>query len=182
MEGIPPHLRLLRGPGRSELGIRGRRGAAPAGGSWQLSGRRKPYPPQGPAPRTLRPALIRPWLHTNPPLLPKAGAPSPWCGAEAGAGLAQEGRGWCRARCPGAAARGANSPPVLQTSLLAREKVPVPFNFLYGDATSVRWFVGIVQGRAAGGGAASQGGERFCLPLLDLPWWLGLSPFPLKTL
>lgn len=114
---------------------------------------------------------------------PREGPPSPWCGAEAGAGLAQEGPGWRRARClSGGAARGANSPPALQTSLLAREKVPVPFIFLYGDVTSVRWFVGIVQGRAAGGGVANQGGEHFCLPLLDLPWWLGSSPFPLKTL
>lgn len=62
------------------------------------------------------------------------------------------------------------------------EKVPVPFIFLSGDVTSVRWFVGIVQGRAAGGGVVNQGGEHFYLPLLDLPWWLGSSPFPLKTL
>lgn len=121
--------------------------------------------------------------HKPPHFSPREGPPSPWCGAEAGAGLAQEGPGWRGARClSSGAARGANSPPALQTSLLAREKVPVPFIFLHGDVTSVRWFVGIVQGRAAGGGVANQGGERFCLPLLDLPWWLGSSPFPLKTL
>lgn len=122
--------------------------------------------------RAPHPALIRSWLHTNPPT-------APWCGAEAGAGLAREGPGCCGARClSGGAARGAPSPPELQTALLAREKVPVPFIFLHGDVTSVRWFVGIVQGRAAGGGVANQGGERFCLPLLHLPWWLGSSPYP----
>lgn len=139
---------------------------------------------RSPLPRTVRPALIRSWLHTKPPhFSPREGPPSPRCGAEAGAGLMQEGPGWCRAWClSSGAARGANSPPTLQTSLLAREKVPVPFIFLYGDVTSVRWFVGIVQGRAAGGGVAKQGGQRFCLPLLHLLWWLGSSPFPLKTL
>lgn len=172
-------------PGRSELGIRGRRGTAPARapGASQLSGRRKPYPPQGPAPCTVRPALIGSWLYTNTPTCPQGRGPEPLAWGRGRCWPGAAGPGWGRARClSGSAARGANSPPTLQTSLLAREKVPVPFIFLSGDVTSVRWFVGIVQGRAAGGGAANQGGERFCLPLLDLPWWLGSSPFPLKTL
>lgn len=153
-----------------------------AAGAWQLW-QEEAIPTAGPcSPHGV--SCLNPVLAPHkPPTAPQGRAPSPWWGAAAGAGLAQEGPGCCRARCLCCgAARGANSPPALQTSLLAREKVPVPFNFLYGDVTSVRWFVGIVQGRAAGGGVANQGGEQFCLPLLDLPWWLGLSPSPLKTL
>lgn len=98
-----------------------------APGAWQPCGRRKPYPPQVPAPCTLCPALIRPWLHTNPPLVPKGGTPEPWL--------------WGRGRCwPGAGlgACGAVLPEVLPARprcrhLLAPEKVPVPFIFLYGD-------------------------------------------------
>lgn len=189
MEGILPHRRLLQGPpGRSELGIRGRRGAAPAGGSRSLAAlwQEEAIPTTGPCSLhgvSCLNLVLAP--HKHPHFSPGEGPRALGVGqrAEAGAGLAQQGPGWCRARClSSSAARGANSPPTLQTSLLAREKVPVPFIFLSGDVTSVRWFVGIVQGRAAGGGVANQGGERFCLPLLDLPWWLGSSPSPLKTL
>lgn len=172
-------------PGRSELGIRGRRGTAPAGGSRSLAAlwQEEAIPTTGPC--SLHGASCLNWVlapHKHPHLSQGRGPePLAWGRGRCWPGAA--GPGWGRARClSGSAARGANSPPTLQTSLLAREKVPVPFIFLSGDVTSVRWFVGIVQGRAAGGGAANQGGERFCLPLLDLPWWLGSSPFPLKTL
>lgn len=46
-------------------------------------------------------SCLNPVLAPHKPLhfSPREGPPSPWCGAEAGAGLAQEGPGWRRARC-----------------------------------------------------------------------------------
>lgn len=89
-------------------------------------------------------------------LLPKGGTHPPTPPPRALAGVGQRwalawhrrGPGWAEgSRSPsGSAARGANCPPALQTSLLAQKQVPVPFIFLYGDVTSVRWFVGIALG------------------------------------
>lgn len=69
-------------------------------------------PTAGPAPRTVRPALIRPWLHTNPPNSPQGRDPEPLGWGRGRCWLAQEGPGWRGARCLwGGAARGAKSPP-----------------------------------------------------------------------
>lgn len=78
-----------------------------------------------------------------------------WCGQRW-----EPGSGWAGARPPsGSATSGAPSPAALQTSPLARMRVPVPFLFLPGDAMSVRGLSGWPWGSEPPG-AAKQGGER----------------------
>lgn len=97
----------------------------------------------------------------------------------------EPGSGWAGAWPPsGSATSGAPSPAALQTSPLARMRVPVPFLFLPGDAMSVRGLSGWLWGSDPPGGCKPGRGAECCpCPLPDLPWWLGssLSPSRLKT-
>lgn len=110
----------------------------------------------------------------TPVFLPKGGTPRAFAGVGQRQALAwrRRGPGWAEgSRLPsGSVARDANSPPVLQTSLLAQKQVPVPFLFLCGDAMSVRWFVGIAPG--SGSPATPCAGAR----ALGGGWWWSCKP------
>lgn len=165
VEGNPPQLRLL------EEGIGS--GALLQALS-QPSSRRKPYLPQAPCSLHGVSCLnLVPAPCTPPMLLPKGRTP----GTLAGVGQRQA-LAWCRrgpgSRSPsGSAARGANSPPALQTSLLAQKKVPVPFSFM--EMWRPCWCVGITPGMA-GGGVADWGALLSAPPGSSLV--AGIVPFP----
>lgn len=170
VEGNPAQLQLLRGaPGRGGLAL-GHCCCSRLQALSQPSRRRKPYPLQVPCSHHGASCLnLVPAPCTPPCFSLREGPPQALAGVGQRQALAWRGRSPGSWSPSSSAARGANSPPALQTSLLAQKVVPVPFIFLYGDVTSV-----LVRRDHLGGGwcwSCKPGGASVCSSWIFLGGW-----------